>query len=442
MAMSDMVLRSPGTISALLSSVESLISGMDRAEPPASQPREHQTAEQPLEPTRLGILGAQAVDVATISDHAKAAGFGEVAAIPDPRDALALVCGQGLDVLLVDIANLGTDGLNLLRQIRAEPAFAEFPVIVLTATGDGQRRTEALELGATDFLSTPVDPIELTVRLRNALSLRRCRDRVSAQARELERHVRERTEELAASRLEVIHCLARAAEFRDNETGMHVVRVGHYAAIIAQQLGLHKAAAERIAHAAPLHDLGKIGIPDAILLKPGKLDPDEFEVMKRHCEFGFWIVEETSLGRRRASLSEALRGPGRAGASRSPLLRTAGIIALTHHEKWDGSGYPLGLAGDEIPLEGRITAVADVFDALSSKRPYKRAFPIETCLAMLQQGRGTHFDPQVLDAFLARENDARTIFHVFADPAHPVTNQTCALTASTVLAQQEFPQTL
>jgi len=176
---------------------------------------------------------------------------------------------------------------------------------------------------------------------------------------------------------------------------------------------------ELIEHAAPLHDVGKIGIPDAILLKQGKLNAEEFEFMKRHCEFGYRIVEETSQEERRRSSSGRRQGAKCPSISRSPTLKLAGIIALTHHEKWDGTGYPTGLAGEQIPIEGRITAVADVFDALSSKRPYKAAFPLEKCFAILEEGRGRHFDPRVLDAFFARKDDILTIYTIFADRDEP-----------------------
>jgi putative two-component system response regulator len=199
----------------------------------------------------------------------------------------------------------------------------------------------------------------------------------------------------------VILCLARAAEYRDDDTGHHVVRVGLYAGIIARRLGLDRAAVELIEQAAQLHDVGKIGITDEILKKPGKLDPAEFECMKRHCEFGRNIIEpfadsEWKALRTHTSIGAKIMEPGT-----SPILVMATKIALTHHEKWDGSGYPEGLAGEAIPIEGRITAVADVFDALSHKRPYKPAFPLDKCLGVMEDGRGKHFDPIVLDAFFA-----------------------------------------
>jgi len=198
----------------------------------------------------------------------------------------------------------------------------------------------------------------------------------------------------------------------DSDTGRHVIRVGLYAGIIADQLGLERHTVQLIQHAAPLHDMGKIGIPDAILLKPGKLDPDEIKLMQRHCEYGTEILAGAAnadfhaLTLNRDEIEEQ---------DRSPLLELAATIAISHHERWDGSGYPFGLSGNDIPLEGRITAVADVFDALHSSRPYKEAFPLEKCFQILDDGRGTHFDPTVLDAFFQRRNDIIRVRCEFSD---------------------------
>ena len=228
--------------------------------------------------------------------------------------------------------------------------------------------------------------------MRNALAVKAHQDYLREYADELERQVQARTVELEASRLEVIHCLGRAAEYRDHDMGMHVVRVGRIAGIIARQMGADPATAELIEQAAPLHDVGKIGIPDAVLLKPGKLTEEEFAIIRRHCEFGKRIVDEMSGDGAGGGWANAPRAQKIMHAG-SPMLQMAARIAMTHHEKWDGSGYPRGLAGEAIPLEGRITAVADVFDALSNKRPYKAAFPLEQCFTMIEEGRGTHFDP-------------------------------------------------
>jgi len=212
-----------------------------------------------------------------------------------------------------------------------------------------------------------------------------------------------------------VHCLARAAEFRDDDTGQHIVRVGRYARIIGQQLGMSERALDVLEQAAKLHDIGKIGIPDAILLKPGKLTSEQFAEMQKHSNFGKQIFErmvdnEADQLRQHAELGSKILDAGN-----SPLLAMAMKIALTHHERWDGSGYPLGLAGQDIPLEGRITAVADVFDALSTKRPYKPSFPLDKCFSLMQAGRGSHFDPEILDAFIARRDEIVAVQIAYAD---------------------------
>jgi putative two-component system response regulator len=286
-------------------------------------------------------------------------------------------------------------GLDLLRALRTDPEFSTLPIVVLTASSSSDTKLEALEMGATDFLAKPVHRGELLARIRNVLTLKAHQDRHSE---ELEEAVRLRTAELETSRMEVIQCLARAAEFRDDDTGKHVVRVGRYAYIIGEQLGLPKEYLEILEPAAQLHDVGKIGIPDAILLKPGKLSPEEFRVMQEHCGYGKEIVDcvpgDDSKIRNHAELGARIMDIGR-----SPILSLAKRIALTHHERWNGTGYPLGLKGEKIPLESRITAVADVFDALSSKRTYKPAYPIEKCFDIIREGCGSHFDPDVVAAF-------------------------------------------
>jgi putative two-component system response regulator len=280
-----------------------------------------------------------------------------------------------------------------------------FPVLILTASTDAATKREALDLGAADFLPKPVDPNDLIPRVRNALTTLVYEQRLANYAEKLEQDVRTRTAELAASREEVIHCLARAAEYRDDITGRHVVRVGRYAGIIARELGCSAADVEMLELAAQLHDVGKIGIPDAILNNHGKLDPEQFAVMQRHCSFAKKILTPLDEHEWRTLQTHSQLGASLLEISSSPLLMLAARIAQTHHEWWNGMGYPLGLAGEDIPLEGRITAVADVFDALSSPRTYKAPIPRDKCLAIMSEDRGTHFDPRVLDAFFARSKE-------------------------------------
>jgi putative two-component system response regulator len=317
--------------------------------------------------------------------------------------------------VLIDIMMPYVSGLEILQKVRDDERLAHIPVIVLTASDNEQTKMEALKLGAAEFLSKPVNASELIVRVRNALLLKMQHDRLKNHALELENQVRRRTAELAASRLELIHCLARAAEFRDNETGHHVVRVGRYAEIIARQLGLNEEFVELIGHAAPLHDMGKVGIPDSVLLKPGKLLPDEVEIMRKHSVFGKRTFEPMTDEEYQTFKSHTFMGEKIMDVQTSPIITVAAAIALTHHEKWDGTGYPHGLKGEEIPLVGRITAVADVFDALSSKRPYKPAFELERCFTIMNEGRGTHFDPNVLDAFMASREAVAQVYLELAD---------------------------
>jgi putative two-component system response regulator len=289
------------------------------------------------------------------------------------------------------------------------------PVVFLTASTDHDTKVEALRSGANDFLQKPIDPSELVPRIRNILALKLHQDRLKNYSQELEQAVRERTAELEASRRDVIHCLARAGEYRDDSTGYHVLRVGKYARLIAQQLGMDDDYLDRIEQAAQLHDIGKVGIPDDVLRKPGQLTESEFELMQRHCGFGKRILQRFSPQEQLAMQQHPDIGAKILGVARSPLLDMATRIALTPHEWWDGNGYPLGLKGEDIPLEGRITAIADVFDALSTKRCYKDAFPLEKCFAIMEEKRGTHFDARVLDAFESKRREIVALQIEYAD---------------------------
>jgi putative two-component system response regulator len=349
---------------------------------------------------RIMIVDDEPLNFKVVRAQLREAGYQNFITTSDSTQAVALVRESKPDVLLLDMMMPHVSGLQILQTLRADSELASLPVIVLTATDDRNLKRTALELGTTDFLHKPVDPIDLVPRVRNALAMKAHQAHLENYARDLEREVRNRTAELESLRLEMIHCLGRAAEYRDNETGRHVVRVGRYVQVIAEALGLDDDTVELLAQAAPLHDMGKIGIPDSVLLKPGRLDAEEFAVMRRHTEYGRKIVS-TVENDAWTNLAENV-GQSFVGRMESPVLRMAASIAATHHEKWDGTGYPLGLKGEEIPLEGRITAVADVFDALSTKRPYKPAFPLQECFRIMADERGGHFDPHILDAFFAR----------------------------------------
>ncbi|MCC6124921.1 MAG: response regulator [Pirellulales bacterium] len=364
---------------------------------------------------KIMIVDDEPVNVKVVQKHLQLAGYQRFVTSTDPRPVLEMILNEMPDAILLDIMMPHVSGMEILRKVREDERLAHIPTIILTASDNEETKMEALELGAADFLGKPVNSAELIVRVRNALSAKAHHDRLKNYALEMEREVRRRTAELAASRLELLHCLARAAEFRDNETGRHVERVGRYAEIIARQLGMDEESVELIGHAAPLHDMGKIGIPDHVLLKPGKLTPDEMEIMRKHSFYGRQTFEPMSEGDWQTMKSHTFMGEVIMFEQQSPIMSIAAAIALTHHERWDGTGYPLGLCGEDIPLAGRITAVADVFDALSSKRPYKPALDLDRCFEMMEEGRGTQFDPNVVDAFLARREDVLQVYRELAD---------------------------
>jgi putative two-component system response regulator len=353
---------------------------------------------------RLMIIDDEPINIKVARRYLSEAGYRDFTTVTEPSLAVDELLRHRPDVVILDIMMPRLNGLELLRTIRRTPELARVPVLILTANCEREARLQALEAGATDFLEKPVDPAELLPRVRNALCIKAHHDHLERHAEQLEAAVRLRTDELAASRLEVVQCLARAAEFRDDNTGRHVVRVGRYAGIIGRKLGLDDDYIHLLELAAQLHDVGKIGIPDDVLLKSGALSPEEFDIIQRHCGYGKRVFEQASEQDRVMMQQHPTLGARMLGPTTSPLIQMAARTALTHHERWDGSGYPLGLAGEDIPLEGRITAVADVFDALSSRRPYKPAFPLAKCFQILEEGRGKHFDPVVLDAFFqARE---------------------------------------
>lgn len=348
---------------------------------------------------KIMIVDDEPLNVMTFRQHLKGEGYSNFVTTENAAEALHLVRSEMPDILLLDIHMPEISGLDILRVMGLDPSLQHIPVLILTASTDPKTRRKALDLGAIDFLSKPIDPNELIPRVRNAIILKKHFDMVANEAARLEQQVERRTRQLEVTRQQLILSLARAAEHRDDDTGNHVIRVGRYAAIIAKELGYPKNKLSMFEQAAQLHDVGKIGIPDSILFKPGRLDPDQYDLMKRHCAIGKQIIEPISEREFEVLKTHTRKGEGLLHVRSSPLLMLAARIAQTHHEKWNGSGYPLGLSGEDIPLEGRIVAVADVFDALSSERPYKKAFPRERCFEILEEGRGEHFDPEVLDAF-------------------------------------------
>ena len=317
-----------------------------------------------------------------------------IEAFLDPLQAVARCTEDMPDMVLVDFMMPGMDGHEVVRRLRALPAARDVPIVMLTAANERSVRQKALELGATDFIAKPIEPGEVKARLSNLLALRRGHLRLKDRNVWLADEVSRATKTIADREEELIIRLSRAAEFRDPETGAHIVRMAHFSGLIAHQLGLSDEECDLIQRAAPMHDVGKLGIPDGILLKPGRLDAAEMVIMRRHSRIGHSILD----------------------GSESRLIKLGAEIALTHHERIDGTGYPAGLVGEAIPLPGRIVAVADVFDALTSERPYKLAWQTEQARAFLQEHAGTHFDPSCVAAFMAAWPEALRIRERFIDP--------------------------
>ncbi|MFK7767296.1 MAG: response regulator [Mariniblastus sp.] len=344
-------------------------------------------------------------------------GFQQVITENDSCKAFGLIKSEMPDLVLMDIQMPEINGLEILKLVRENGQTCRVPVIILTSATDANVKIESLELGANDVLHKPVSEHELIARVKNTLLAKAHFDQLSHYSSRLEQDVRLRTAELMASRREAIQCLARAAEIRDDSTGHHILRVGRYAAIIAEELRFDRERVIWMEHAAQLHDVGKIGVPDNILKKEGKLTDEEYEYMKQHCNFGSNIIRDASHG-------DEISGPTHVEIKsnflddcNSPIMKMAAIVADTHHEKWDGTGYPRGLKGEEIPVEGRITAIADVFDALSTKRCYKEAFSLDKCFQIIKDGAGSHFDPAIVEAFERRRHEVLDVFYSYNESA-------------------------
>jgi putative two-component system response regulator len=322
-------------------------------------------------------------------------GYKNVISITDPCLVEDLYRLHRFDIVLLDLNMPEMTGFEVMAQLQEIEGDDYVPVLVLTAQSDRDTRLQALEHGARDFIGKPFDRIEVLTRIRNMLEVRLLHNQIRDQNRVLEQKVVERTQELNDTRLEIIRRLGRAAEYRDNETGLHIIRMSQFSALLGHAAGMTEEDCEMLLNASPMHDIGKIGIPDRILLKPGKFEPDEWEIMKTHSLIG----------------AEILSG------HQSPLLEMARSIALTHHEKWDGTGYPDGLAGENIPLAGRIVALCDVFDALTSERPYKKAWETQAALDYISGNSGMHFDPHLVRLFFRILPQILEIKSNYAEPA-------------------------
>lgn len=330
----------------------------------------------------------------------------DISVAMDGPSALEAVQEFPPDLILLDIMMPGMDGYEVCRRLKADPASREIPVIFITAMSELENKTRGFELGAMDYITKPFEALEVKARVRTHLALQNARRALARQNETLEIKVRERTRELALTQEATIECMAALAEHRDPETGGHIQRTKSYVQALAMHLQDHPkfkdaltpTIIESLYLSAPLHDIGKVGVPDHILLKPGKLTDEEFEEMKKHTTHGYnsLKIAADKLGER-------------------SFLRIAMEIALTHQEKWDGSGYPQGLKGDAIPLSGRLMALADVYDALISKRVYKQPLLHQRAVDIIRQGKGTHFDPDLVDAFLNIQEEFRQIALRFAD---------------------------
>ena len=306
------------------------------------------------------------------------------------KEALQKVESEKPDVILLDMHMPEMDGIEVIKHLKADKSAKLIPIVVVSGENDIDLRIEALRLGADDFLAKPPHVAELTARVRSLVKVKAYNDYMKYYQRILEEEVRTRTKELSDANeklrdasLDTIFRLSRAAEYKDENTSVHLQRMSYYSAAIARKIGFNNGGAEAILYSSPMHDIGKLGIPDRILLKPGELNPGEWKVMQQHTVFGATILENSD----------------------SDFIKMGREIALTHHEKWDGSGYPNSLKGEEIPITGRIAAIADVFDAITSKRPYKDSLSNEIALGVIREESGIHFDPELADAFFEIQNE-------------------------------------
>ncbi|MCC7413795.1 MAG: response regulator [Gammaproteobacteria bacterium] len=353
------------------------------------------TVAQALRRALILVVDDEPANVKLVQRMLASDSYANVIATTVPEQALELVRARPVDLVILDLNMPRLDGFAVMEELCARGAATAPPILMLTAQHAREPRVQALRNGARDYVTKPFDREELLARVRNLLEVQLFHKSARLRNDVLAEKVRERTEELYQTRLEIVHRLGRAAEYRDNETGLHIIRMSEISAVIAATSGMSAGECDLIMNASPMHDLGKIGIPDRILLKPGALDAAEWAVMQTHTGIGASIL---------------------AGAGHE-LLHQASVIALCHHERWDGSGYPDALCGEAIPLVARIVAIADVFDALTSERPYKRAWSVDESLGYVRDNAGRHFDPTLVAHFLARFDDIVAISRRYADAA-------------------------
>lgn len=343
-------------------------------------------AQANVQDARILIVDDEPINVLLLERMLEENGYTSLRATTDSRHVMALCEAQTPDLMLLDLMMPHRDGYEILEDVRQRRMeTGPFPVVVLTADVSMEARRRALSAGASDFLTKPFDALEVLLRVKNLLENHLMYKTLQSHNETLEARVHERTSELERvnthlirTQLDVLDRLAHAAEYRDDDTGEHTRRVGYMAAMLAEKMGFSSDRVELIRRAAPLHDVGKIGIPDSILLKPSRLTAEEFDIMKSHAAIGAALLSNSD----------------------DPHMKCAEIIARTHHERWDGNGYPNKLQGPDIPTEGRIVSVTDVFDALTHRRPYKEPWPIEEAVTEIKNQSGRQFDPRVVEAFL------------------------------------------
>jgi len=316
-----------------------------------------------------------------------------IMAAENGKKALEMIEKRKPDLILLDVLMPEMSGFEVCKILKHNPKTQSIPIIFLTAKTETEDIVEGFNLGAVDYVSKPFNYTELIARIKTHTELKHLQDNLEWAVSDRTKKLNIALDELRAAHFETIKRLAQAADYRDNETGMHILRMSHYTRILGKAMGMNEQDCEQLRHASAVHDIGKIGIPDSILLKRGKLNQDEFEVIKTHCEIGAALLSDID----------------------SDLCRLAEKIALTHHEKWNGKGYPDSISGTDIPLEGRIAAVSDVFDALTSVRPYKKAWSVDDAIKHLIQEKGQHFDPEIVDLFLKNLQEILEIFNKYAE---------------------------
>lgn len=348
-----------------------------------------------IENSCILIVDDELANVKLLERMLSVAGYKNIVCTQESQQALQLCKDHKPDLILLDLNMPELDGYEVMEQLKEAFGLELFPILVLTAQHAQNFRQRALESGARDYVTKPFDVKELLSRVRNLLEVQMAHKYMARQNETLEQKVLERTRMLNETQLQIVRRLGRAAEYRDEETGLHIIRMSKISEVLARAVGMSDETCNLLLNASPMHDIGKIGIPDQILLKPGKFEAEEWEIMKKHAQIGADILS----------------------GDNSELIQMAYEIALTHHEKWNGSGYPNGLSGEKIPLVGRITALADVFDALVSVRPYKKAWSNEDALELIRSESGEHFDPKLVELFFENLDVILAIEEDYAEPA-------------------------